>query len=71
MKNHLIKVALVAMALVSLSAQAALPAEATAAFTAISGYVTDIFAAIWPIVATVTGGFVLVKLFKRGANKAT
>lgn len=52
------------------AAHAALPAEATAAFTAISGNVTDVLAAMWPIVALATGGFVLVKLFKKGANKA-
>jgi len=52
------------------SAHAALPTEATAAFSAISGNVTDVLAAMWPIVALATGGFVLVKLFKKGANKA-
>jgi len=52
------------------SAHAALPTEATTAFTAISGNVTDVLAAMWPIVALATGGFVLVKLFKKGANKA-
>lgn len=49
-------------------ASAALPTEATAAFTTVSGNVTDIFAAIWPIIATVTGGFVLIKLFKKGTG---
>lgn len=49
-------------------ASAALPTEATAAFTSVSGNVTDIFAAIWPIIATVTGGFVLIKLFKKGTG---
>lgn len=53
------------------SAHAALPAEATAAFTAIQGNVTDILAAIWPIVIASVGGFVLIKLFRKGANKAT
>lgn len=52
------------------SAHAALPAEATAAFSTISGNVTDVLAAMWPIVGLATGGFVLVKLFKKGANKA-
>lgn len=52
------------------NAMAALPTEATAAFTTISGNVTDVLAAMWPIVALATGGFVLVKLFKKGANKA-
>lgn len=61
--------ALVLMATMA-SAQAALPTEATAAFSAIKDNVTDVLAAIWPIVALATGGFVLVKLFKKGANKA-
>lgn len=52
------------------NAMAALPTEATAAFTTISGNVTDILAAMWPIVALATGGFILIKLFKKGANKA-
>ncbi|GAO35794.1 hypothetical protein SCT_1186 [Sulfuricella sp. T08] len=57
-------------ALVAGSASAALPAEATAAFTSLSGSVTDILAAIWPILAAVTVGFALIKLFKRGTSKA-
>lgn len=52
------------------NAMAALPAEATAAFTTLSGNATDVLAAIWPIVAIVTGGFALVTLFKKGASKA-
>lgn len=51
-------------------ASAALPTEATAAFTQISGNVTDVIAAVWPILATVVGAFALMKLFKKGANKA-
>lgn len=50
-------------------AMAALPAEATAAFTGIAGNVTDILAVLWPIVASLTGGFVLISLFKKGASK--
>lgn len=60
----------VVLATMSASAFAALPAEATAAFTSLSGSVTDILAAIWPILAAVTGGFALIKLFKRGTSKA-
>lgn len=65
-----LKKVVVASALVAAAgvANAALPTEATAAFTAVSGNVTDIFAAIWPIIATVTGGFVLIKLFKKGTG---
>lgn len=52
------------------SAHAALPPEAAAAFTSLSGNVTDINSAVWPILATVTGAFALMKLFKRGTNRA-
>lgn len=67
-KNFLLAFGL--MSGVIASAHAALPAEATAAFTTISGNVTDVLGAMWPIVALATGGFVLIKLFKKGANKA-
>lgn len=50
-------------------AMAALPTEATAAFTSLSGAVTDILAAAWPVIAAVVVGFVTIKLFKRGGNK--
>ena len=55
---------------VGVNAQAALPTAATDAFTSISGNVTDVLAAIWPIAALSVGGFVLLKLFKKGASKA-
>jgi len=54
----------------SISAHAALPTEAAAAFTQISGNVTDMLAVIWPIVGLSVGGFALIKLFKKGASKA-
>ncbi len=59
----------VALAVLSTGAMAALPTEAAGAFTTLSGNVTDILAAIWPIVAAVVGGFTLIKLFKKGASK--
>lgn len=52
------------------SAHAALPTEATAAFTALGGNVTDITTAVWPILGAVTGAFALMRLFKRGARNA-
>ena len=51
------------------NAMAALPAEATTAFSTLSGNVTDILSAVWPIVAAVVAGFTLLGLFKRGASK--
>jgi hypothetical protein len=54
----------------SVAAHAALPAAATTALTDLTGNVTDILAAIWPIVALSVGGFALIKLFKKGAARA-
>lgn len=51
-------------------AHAALPTEATAAFTSLSDNLTAIFALVWPILATAVGGWTLMKLFKKGAGKA-
>lgn len=51
-------------------AHAALPTEATAAFTQLSDNLTAIFALVWPILATAVGGWTLMKLFKKGAGKA-
>lgn len=69
-KRYTAPILVAGLTVVAGSAHAALPTEATAAFTGLSGNVTDIFAAVWPIVAMVVGGFVLIKLFKKGANAA-
>ncbi|EGU31009.1 hypothetical protein VII00023_20732 [Vibrio ichthyoenteri ATCC 700023] len=55
----------------SATASAALPAEAEAAFTAVSTFATDVIAAAWPIVTLLTVGFIGMKLFKKAANKAS
>jgi len=60
----------IVLGLVAGLAQAALPTEAAAAFTAMSGNVTDILAAVWPLVITVTGGYFLIRHFKKGTSKA-
>ncbi len=71
-KNNQSK-ALLAIALLTVAgtSSAALPAEAQAAIDAIAAFVTDILAAIWPIATALTVGTVGIKLFKKGANKAT
>lgn len=56
--------------LMAAEANAALPADATSAFGTITTNVTDVLAAVWPIVALSVGGFLLIRLFKKGANKA-
>lgn len=48
-----------------------MPAEATAAFTAIASTVDGILALVWPIAVSLTVGFIGIKLFKKGANKAS
>lgn len=53
------------------AANAALPAEAQTAIDSVSAFVTDILAAVWPIATALTVGFVGIKLFKKGANKAS
>lgn len=57
--------------LVAGSASAALPTDAQTAIDSVATFVTDILAAVWPIATALTIGFVGIKLFKKGANKAT
>lgn len=60
----------VSLMAVAMSAHA-LPAEVTSAFTQISTDYADLSELAWPVAVAVTGGFVLLKLFKKFANKAT
>lgn len=72
MKKQNLQAALAAvLVLTAGSASAALPADAQTAIESVSTFVTDILAAIWPIATALTVGFVGIKLFKKGANKAT
>ena len=57
------------LAMIAGFAQAALPTEAAAAFTSMSGNITDILAVLWPMVITVTGGYFLIRHFKKGTSK--
>lgn len=69
-KSTLVRSAIIGMTVAAGAAQAALPAEAIAAFTGISDNATAVIALVWPIMATVTGAFILMRLFKKGANKS-
>lgn len=60
-----------AAAMGSTTANAALPAEAEAAMTAIGALVTDFVAAAWPIVVLLVVGTIGIKLFKKFSNKAS
>lgn len=51
------------------SAQAAVPAEVSAAMTSINDTATGILALVWPIAIAVTVGYVGIKHFKKGANR--
>ena len=53
------------------SAHAALPQAAADAFTSLGTYVTDMLTSTWGIAVPLTVGFIGIKLFKKGANKAT
>lgn len=64
------KGAIVVVGFVAAGAHAALPEGASTAFTTIQ---TDGLALIdlaWPVAVAITGGFILLKLFKRAANRA-
>lgn len=52
-------------------AHAELPPEATAAFLQVKTDAGSMISEAWPLLVAVTVGFVLMKLFKRGVNKAT
>lgn len=72
MKNVRNLYAVVAGALMAGFSSLSMAALPTAATTALTDVQTDGLAlidAVWPVVAAVTIGFVLIKLFKRGVNK--
>lgn len=70
-KNTVAKSGLLASLLaIAGAASAAVPAEVTAAFASITDTATGTLALVWPIAVTLTVGFVGLKLFKKGANKA-
>lgn len=52
------------------TANAALPAGATAAFTALQTDGLALIDAAWPVVTALTVGFIIIGLFKKAANKA-
>ncbi|MUK67664.1 major coat protein [Aliivibrio fischeri] len=55
----------------STTANAALPAEAEAAMTAIGTLITDFIAAGWPIVVSLVVGVIGIKLFKKFSAKVS
>lgn len=53
------------------NAQAALPTEVDAAFTAVQTDGLAMIAKGWPVVTAIVGGMILIKLFKKVANRST
>lgn len=53
------------------SAAAAVPTEATDAITAVQTDGLAMITAGWPVVAAITGGLILIKLFKRVLGKVS
>lgn len=53
------------------AANAEVPLEATAALTAVSTDAASLAASAWPVLASIVGTFVLMKLFKRFVSKAS
>lgn len=69
MVRQLVGVALASVSAVAVQAHAALPTEATTAFTSLKADAESLITAAWPVVAAITVGFVLISLFKRAAGK--
>lgn len=59
----------VALAVAAPAAFAALDAGISTGLDTIETDSLALQALVWPVVITVTGGFVMFKIFKRGANK--
>ncbi|ALR95601.1 major coat protein [Vibrio alginolyticus] len=60
-----------ALLMAASGAHAALPEQAAQAFADLSTFVTDMLASTWTIAVPLTVGFIGIKLFKKGASKAT
>jgi hypothetical protein len=52
-------------------ANAALDTAAQAAITAVETAGTDMLASWWPVLGTIFGGLLVMKLFKKAGNRAT
>jgi len=53
------------------SASATIPTEATAGITAVQTDGLAMISAGWPVVAAITGGLILIKLFKKVMGKVS
>jgi hypothetical protein len=74
MRNFFKKIGAAVAGLVGLvagSAHAAIPAAATTAMSELTADATTIMDWMWGVAILVTFGFILLKLVKKGGNKAT
>lgn len=60
-----------ALSVAAMSAHAELPAAATAAITAVKEDGSDLIAAGWPVLVAITGGLILMGIFKKVLSRAT
>lgn len=67
--KQLIGAVLIPLTLLSINAQAALPASVGSTFSEIESNINAIFALAFPVVALGLGLTVVIKLFKRFGNK--
>jgi hypothetical protein len=58
------------LAVASSSSSAALPKEVATAFSGVSADFTSMATLAWPVIGTVAGGFILIRLFKRFTKAA-
>lgn len=69
LKNAVPVVVAIASMAVATAAQADLPTGLAAGLTEIQTDALALIDLVWPVVLAITGGFVLFKMFKRGASK--
>ncbi|WP_018404162.1 major coat protein [Marinobacter gelidimuriae] len=70
-KNGVLVVVAGGFTALSTSAAAELPVAVGTAFTGISSDFAALLVLAWPVLGTIVGGFIVMKLFKKFANKAT
>ncbi|HSD40091.1 MAG TPA: major coat protein [Rhodocyclaceae bacterium] len=59
------------LSLLATQAQAVLPTEVTGAFTSVQTDGTSMISAGWPVLVAITGGLILMGVFKKVISKAT
>ena len=69
LKNRLAGLSALSLVGFGSMANAALPTAATDAISLVQTDGEALITAYWPVVAAITVGFVIIKLFKRGAGK--